>query len=271
MSLDDLNLEYLLNNACRIAREAGDRIMEIYGEGFQVEHKSDRSPLTAADMAAHRHIVAGLRDLSPSLPILSEESDQIPFSERSRWQTYWLVDPLDGTREFIKRNGEFTVNIALIHDHEPVLGVVAAPALDRLYSAARGLGAHRHEPAAAAGERIQVNRDRRTQPVIAGSRSHGTERMQQFLERVGEHELISMGSSLKFCLVAEGKADLYPRLGPTSEWDTAAAQCVVCEAGGVVTDLSLSPLRYNTHDGILNPEFLVIADPARGWEGYLPA
>ncbi|MCG5512300.1 3'(2'),5'-bisphosphate nucleotidase CysQ [Ectothiorhodospira shaposhnikovii] len=270
MSLDDLNLEYLLNNACRIAREAGDRIMEIYDEGFQVEQKSDRTPLTEADMAAHRHIVAGLRDLSPCLPILSEESDRIPFSERARWQTYWLVDPLDGTREFIKRNGEFTVNIALIHEHEPVLGVVAAPALDRLYSAARGMGAHRHEPAATVGERIQVNRDRRTKPVIAGSRSHGTERMQQFLERVGEHELVSMGSSLKFCLVAEGKADLYPRLGPTSEWDTAAAQCVVHEAGGVVTDLHLSPLRYNTHEGILNPEFLVMADPTRGWERHLP-
>ncbi|SEP86550.1 3'(2'), 5'-bisphosphate nucleotidase [Ectothiorhodospira magna] len=270
MSLDDLNLEYLLNNACRIAREAGDRIMTIYGEAFQVSHKADRTPLTAADMAAHRHIVAGLQELNPCFPVLSEESDRIPFSERARWQTYWLVDPLDGTREFIKRNGEFTVNIALIHDHEPVLGVVSAPALDRLYRAAQGLGAYCHAPMAAQGTRIQVNPDRGTAPIIVGSRAHGTERLQQFLKRVGNHELISMGSSLKFCLVAEGKADLYPRFGPTSEWDTAAAQCVVQEAGGVVTDLELRPLRYNTREGLLNPEFLVSADPSRGWEDYVP-
>ncbi|AHK80216.1 3'-5'-bisphosphate nucleotidase [Ectothiorhodospira haloalkaliphila] len=268
MTLDEHSLERLLNNTCRIAREAGAAIMAIYGQGFDVMEKADRTPLTEADMAAHRHIVQGLGELTPEIPILSEESTQIPFGERSQWSSYWLVDPLDGTREFIKRNGEFTVNIALIHDHEPVLGVVFCPALDLLYSAARGLGAHRRRSAADAAEPIRVNTGQRV-PVIAGSRSHGTERMQALLERVGEHELISMGSSLKFCLVAEGKADLYPRLGPTSEWDTAAAQCVVCEAGGQVTDIHMQPLRYNTKDSLLNPEFLVIGDTNRNWAQYL--
>ncbi|MBK1693013.1 3'(2'),5'-bisphosphate nucleotidase CysQ [Ectothiorhodospira mobilis] len=268
MTLNEQTLDPLLIHARRIAREAGARILDIYGEDFQVAEKDDRTPLTEADMAAHRHIVQGLRDLEPELPILSEESDGIPFSERTQWTTYWLVDPLDGTREFIKRNGEFTVNIALIHEHEPVLGVVLAPVLDLLYSAARGRGAWRHQPARETGQPIHVHRDER-RPVIAGSRSHGTDRLQAFLERIGPHELISMGSSLKFCLVAEGRADLYPRLGPTSEWDTAAAHCVVNEAGGAVTDTALRPLRYNTKESLRNPEFLVMADPQRDWGRYL--
>ncbi|MCG5514715.1 MULTISPECIES: 3'(2'),5'-bisphosphate nucleotidase CysQ [unclassified Ectothiorhodospira] len=268
MTLDERSLDLLLNNACRIAREAGAAIMAIYGEGFDVTEKADRTPLTEADMAAHRHIVQGLGELTPAIPILSEESNQIPFSERRQWSSYWLVDPLDGTREFIKRNGEFTVNIALIQDHEPVLGVVFCPALDLLYSAARGLGAHRRQPSTAAAEPIQVSRVQRI-PVIAGSRSHGTERLQALLERVGEHELISMGSSLKFCLVADGRADFYPRLGPTCEWDTAAAHCIVREAGGQVTDVQFEPLRYNTKDSLLNPEFLVIGDTDRDWSRYL--
>ncbi|SFM63384.1 3'(2'),5'-bisphosphate nucleotidase [Ectothiorhodospira mobilis] len=268
MTLNEATLDHLLIHARRIAREAGTRILDVYGEDFQVAEKDDRTPLTEADMASHRHIVQGLRDLHPELPILSEESDGIPFSERAQWTTYWLVDPLDGTREFIKRNGEFTVNIALIHEHEPVLGVVLAPVLDLLYSAARGRGAWRHQPSGEAGQPVHVHRGER-RPVIAGSRSHGTDRLQAFLERVGPHELISMGSSLKFCLVAEGKADLYPRLGPTSEWDTAAAHCVVNEAGGAVTDTGLRPLRYNTKESLLNPEFLVMADPQRDWGRYL--
>ncbi|WP_018232735.1 3'(2'),5'-bisphosphate nucleotidase CysQ [Thioalkalivibrio thiocyanodenitrificans] len=254
----DLSLEHLHNNACLIARQAGALILAVYEQDFHVTEKTDRSPLTEADMAAHNHIVTALKDLTPALPVLSEESDRIPFSERSGWRTYWLVDPLDGTREFVKRNGEFTVNIALIHDHEPVLGVVYAPVLDLCYTAARGLGASRN--ASGAGpEAIRVGR-RRRHPVVAGSRSHGTERMGRLLERLGKHELISMGSSLKFCLVAEGRADIYPRLGPTCEWDTAAAQCVVCEAGGQVVDLQGEPLRYNTRESLRNPEFLVIGD-----------
>lgn len=254
----NLPLEHLRSNACLIARQAGDLILAIYEQDFLVSEKSDRSPLTEADMAAHHHIVSALKDLTPGLPVLSEESDQIPFSERSAWRTYWLVDPLDGTREFVKRNGEFTVNIALIHEHEPALGVVRAPVPGLCYSAARGLGAHRRQDDAEP-EAIHISR-RRRKPVVAGSRSHGTDRMRAFLEHLGDHELISMGSSLKFCLVAEGRADLYPRLGPTCEWDTAAAQCVVCEAGGRVTDLEGEPLRYNTRESLRNPDFIVSGD-----------
>lgn len=268
MPLNETQLATLMNNVCRLAREAGAQIMKVYDSEFDVTRKDDRSPLTEADLAAHHCIVNGLRYLTPDLPVLSEESEGIPFSQRQTWLTYWLVDPLDGTREFIKRNGEFTVNIALIHDHEPVLGVVFAPALDLLYSAARGLGAHRAQPATDPSSPVRVSRQRR-HPVIAGSRSHGSERFQTLLERVGKHHLISMGSSLKFCLVAEGKADLYARLGPTSEWDTAAAQCVVCEAGGQVTDLGRRPLRYNTRDSLLNPEFIAFGRDDLDLETYL--
>jgi 3'(2'), 5'-bisphosphate nucleotidase len=253
-----LSLAHLRNNACLIARQAGACILAIYEQDFRVTEKSDRSPLTEADMAAHSHILSALKDLTPDLPVLSEECDQIPYSERAAWRTYWLVDPLDGTREFVKRNGEFTVNIALVHDHEPVIGVVYAPVPDLCYSAARGMGASRTRGDAEA-EPIRVSR-RRRRPVVAGSRSHGTDRLHGFLARLGDHELISMGSALKFCLVAEGRADIYPRLGPTCEWDTAAAQCVVCEAGGRVTDLQGQPLRYNTRESLLNPEFIVVGD-----------
>ena len=255
---EGLSLEHLRNNACLIARQAGRLILDVYEQEFEVSEKTDRSPLTEADMAAHHHILTALKDLTPDLPVLSEESDGIPFSERSTWRTYWLVDPLDGTREFVKSNGEFTVNIALIHDHEPVLGVVHAPVLDVCYTAARGLGALRITEGGKP-EPIRISR-RRRRPVVAGSRSHGTERMEQLLQRLGNHELVSMGSSLKFCLVAEGRADVYPRLGPTCEWDTAAAQCVVCEAGGRVVDLHGEPLRYNTRESLRNPEFLVTGD-----------
>jgi 3'(2'), 5'-bisphosphate nucleotidase len=253
-----LSLEHLRNNACLIAREAGARILAIYEEVFEVQEKDDRSPLTEADLAAHRHILGALKELTPELPVLSEESDQIPWSVRAGWSTYWLVDPLDGTREFVKHNGEFTVNIALIHDQVPVLGVVHAPALGLCYRAARGLGAERSEQG---GEPtpIRISR-RRKRPVVAGSRSHGSERMGAFLERLGDHEFLPMGSSLKLCLVAEGRADIYPRLGPTSEWDTAAAQCIVTEAGGQVLDLQGQPLRCNTGESLLNPEFIVVGD-----------
>ncbi len=255
---EGLSLEHLRNNACLIARQAGESILAIYEQGFEVLEKDDRSPLTEADMAAHRLIVSALKELTPSLPVLSEESEQIPYAVRAGWRTYWLVDPLDGTREFVKRNGEFTVNIALIHDNEPVLGVVHAPVLGVCYQAARGLGAQRLT-AEGEPEALRISR-RRTRPVVAGSRSHGTERMADFLAGLGEHEYLSMGSSLKFCLVAEGRADIYPRLGPTSEWDTAAAQCIVTEAGGLVLDLQGHPLRCNTGESLLNPEFIVVGD-----------
>src|SRR5690606_6667279 len=180
----------------------------------------------------------------------------------------WLVDPLDGTREFVKRNGEFTVNIALIDDHQPILGVIIVPVTGLCYYACRGFGAFRQERGKTA-TRIQVRTRDMTRLVVAGSRSHAGERLAAFLDRLGGYELVSMGSSLKSCLVAEGQADLYARLGPTSEWDTAAAHCIVDEAGGRITDTGMRPLRYNTKESLLNPAFFVSGDPAHDWSKYL--
>ncbi len=264
------DLAALLEPVKAIATEAGERIMAVYGTSFDVEAKGDDSPLTAADLAAHESIVAGLGSLTPEIPVLSEESSHVPFAERAAWRCYWLVDPLDGTKEFIKRNGEFTVNIALIVEHEPVLGVVGVPARDLCYYAARGAGAFRQRDGAEP-EPIRV-RPLGPGPVrVVGSRSHRGAALDAFVARLGEHALVPVGSSLKFCLVAEGGADIYPRLGPTSEWDTAAAQCVVEVAGGRVIDVKGRRLAYNTKESLLNPHFLVVADPARDWLACLPA
>lgn len=258
----------LLDAVNGIAVDAGVKILEVYETNFDVDEKDDRSPLTAADLAAHKTIVEGLGRLTPDIPILSEESASIPYTERASWEWYWLVDPLDGTREFIKRNGEFTVNIALIHSGQVALGVVYVPVKRVTYYACREGGAFRREGDHEA-QSISV-RDLQPGPVIvAGSRSHRGDSLNRFLENIGEHEMISMGSALKSCLVAEGRADIYPRLGPTSEWDTAAAQCVVEEAGGKVTGLDMQPLRYNTKDSLLNPHFLVFGDASRDWSQYL--
>ena len=265
--------ETLINDVIELAVEAGHRIMEIYDTDFDVEHKSDDSPLTAADMAAHNTIGAGLSKLTPEIPILSEESAKIPFSERSQWQRYWLVDPLDGTREFVKRNGEFTVNIALIDNHESVLGVIYTPVTGATYYAARGVGAYKMTVGESGNNTKAVKIHSRAKTadstIIAGSRSHRGDSLEAFLKRIGEYDIISMGSSLKSCLVAEGAADIYPRLGPTSEWDTAAAQCVVEEAGGCIIKTDGETLRYNTKDSLLNPHFLVIGDPEFDWRRFL--
>ncbi len=268
--LDNDSLRELLPALTELAREAGARILEIYQTEFDVTHKGDDSPLTAADMAAHETILTGLNRLTPEIPVLSEESAHIPFQERQRWHRYWLVDPLDGTREFIKRNGEFTVNIALIEGQQPRLGVIQVPVSGLVYRAAVGLGA----------EKILADEPPRpihTRPlpengpiVVAGSRSHGNDKLERFLAALGrETEVFPMGSSLKSCRVAEGGADLYARLGPTSEWDTAAAQAIVEAAGGVVMDLAGRPLRYNTKDSLLNPSFLVAGDPTMDWRPAL--
>ena len=235
-------LSELLDPISRLALRAGHAILDIYETDYAIEHKDDKTPLTEADLAAHEIIDAGLNELLPSVPILSEESAAIPFSERSTWNNYWLVDPLDGTREFIKRNGEFTVNIALIVGGEPVMGVVYAPVTGVSYFAFRGQGAFKQEKDAEA-VRIQTRKNPHGKIIVAGSRSHRGDSLNAFLANIGDYEIISMGSSLKSCLVAEGVADVYARFGPTSEWDTAAAQCVVEEAGGVLTDTSMKPLR----------------------------
>ena len=251
-----------------IARTAGQAILEVYQQDFSVEHKEDSSPLTAADLASHRAIVQGLGELDPETPILSEEGADIPFATRSQWARYWLIDPLDGTREFVKRNGEFTVNIALIENGVPTVGVVHIPVSGISYVGQAGRGAWKVD-AQNQPSPIRVNTKVQRPVRVAGSRSHAGDSLKLFLERLGEHEIVSMGSSLKLCLVAEGAADVYPRLGPTSEWDTAAAQAVVEAAGGMVTDTQLEPLRYNTKDSLLNPHFLVFGDASGDWGQYL--
>ncbi|MBL8199420.1 MAG: 3'(2'),5'-bisphosphate nucleotidase CysQ [Chromatiales bacterium] len=255
----------LLPGVIEVARAAGRAILGIYARpDHDVETKADRSPLTAADRAANDVIIAGLAALAPDIPLWSEESATVAWDTRRQWSRFWLVDPLDGTREFIKRNGEFTVNIALVVGHSPVLGVVHAPVLDRDYYGVAGHGAFRAD-AGGAGRPIRV-RAPATPPLrVAGSRSHRGSSLDGVLARLGEHRLVAMGSSLKFCLVAEGEADFYPRLGPTSEWDTAAAQAVVEAAGGAVVDLEGQPLRYNTRPELLNPHFIARGDPGRDW------
>lgn len=246
-----------------VTRSAGDAILEVYASSFSVQHKADASPLTEADLAAQRVLLEGLVRLA-DLPVLSEESAAAPWSERRAWARYWLVDPLDGTREFVKRNGEFTVNVALVEGDASVLGVIHAPVSGELALAAVGEGAWLQS---APGELPRAMSVRRapTRPVLACSRSHGSPEEQQMLARLGEHQRMPLGSSLKFLRLAEGNADLYLRLGPTSEWDTAAAQCILEEAGGAVLDLSGEPLRYNRKESLLNPHFVAVADTMQDW------
>ena len=258
----------LLAAARRVATAAADRILAIYRAPFDVTRKEDASPLTEADLASHRTIVDGLLAITPDIPVLSEESPEVDFTTRSGWARYWLVDPLDGTRDFVKRNDEFTVNIALIERHTPVLGVVAVPATGVVYAAARGLGARRHYRD---GDQVLAVRRPAARPFrVAASRSHRDRKTEAFIRNLGPCEEISIGSALKFCLLAEGAVDIYPRFGPTCEWDTAAAQVVVEQAGGRVTDVELAPLRCNTSESLLNPHFLAFGDATIDWRGFVP-
>jgi 3'(2'), 5'-bisphosphate nucleotidase len=216
----------------------------------RVEYKADHSPLTQADLASHQILETGLGRLEPHWPVLSEESVEVPFEERKSWRHFWMIDPLDGTKEFLHRTGEFTVNIALIEDGRPILGVVYAPVIDKLYFAARGAGSYRTEGSVTSP--INVAPATKGSPRFVVSRSHASE-----LETRGCESRV-MGSSLKFCLIAEGAADVYPRNGPTMEWDTAAAQCILEEAGGSVTDLEGNTIKYNKHV-LLNSAFVARA------------
>ena len=264
MSID---AKKLLPSIIEISEQASEKILEHYQTDFKIEEKADQTPLTSADMAAHHCIVNALNKLTPELPVLSEEASNISFDERKTWQDYWLVDPLDGTREFIKRNGEFSVNIALISNHQPILGVIYVPVTGVCYYACKGQGSYKKTM-----DGIEKNKVRKTDPnsiIVAGSRSYQDDSLDHFLKNIEDYTIINMGSSIKSCLVAEGKVDIYPRLGPTSEWDTAAAQCIVEEAGGYVTDTSLKPLCYNTKDVLLNPHFFVFADSGIHWPDYL--
>lgn len=257
-------LATLLPEVIRIARAAGEEILHVYRCEFSVELKGDQTPLTAADLAAQHLIETELAALTPDIPMLGEESKPECIAARRSWPTLWLVDPLDGTREFVERNGDFTVNIALVHEHQPVLGVVYAPAINALYAGIPGQGAWRAEtdgtlkPIAAARSSAAV-------PRVLVSRSHRGNSLDAMLARMGAHELVPVGSALKFGLLAEGRGDLYARLSPTSEWDTAAGQAVAVAAGAQVETPEGEPLRYNTRPELLNPCFIAYADTARNW------
>lgn len=237
----------------KIALNAGNAIMQIYTQEFHIEYKEDKSPLTEADLKANEIICSSLKKLYPDIPMLSEENKEVPYEVRKNWEYYWCIDPIDGTKEFIKRNGEFTVNIALIYKHTPVLGVVYAPAIDEMYWAKKGIGAFKNE------KKLPINKEKNIYTVVA-SKSHLSKETKEFIERIEtqkEKKLISIGSSLKLCLVAEGIADIYPRLAPTMEWDTAAAHAIVLESAKDVVDYeSRNTLAYNK-ENLLNPWFIV--------------
>ena len=259
-----LDLEAMLEHAVAVAEKAAVGVCRIYRRDFTVDYKDDKSPLTEADLFAHEVIKEGLARITPQLPILSEESEDISFEERKTWETYWLVDPLDGTREFVKKRDDFTVNIALIHRHRAVLGVVYVPVAQTCYMAVSGKGA-RKRTAEGDEHTIRVRDDARGEPVIAVSVSHTGATTEKFLGEIGEHSLMRRGSLLKCCLIAEGKADFYPRFGKTGEWDTSAGQCILEEAGGALTDFSGAPLRYNTRQSLINPPFVACGPAAPNW------
>lgn len=256
--LDNINIEDIV----ALAKKAGDAIMDIYQKDFEVEFKADQSPLTEADTAAHKIIEQGLKELDQKnnrlIPLMSEEGKNIPYQNRKDWDYFWMVDPVDGTKEFIKKNGEFTVNIALINQGMPVLGVVYAPALGQMYWAKQGEGAFKD------GQALPLKRaEQRDSYKVVASRSHLSDETKIFIDEIKTEkvkELVSIGSSLKLCLVAEGEADIYPRLGPTMEWDTAAAHAVVLCAGMKVCEFNKGeiskPLVYNKQN-LLNPFFIV--------------
>ena len=253
----------LIEPVRRIAEDAGERILSVYANAdLEIETKDDDTPLTRADRAAHEAIRAGLAELTPDWPQLSEEGEGGAAAQRGSGARYWLIDPLDGTKEFIKRNGEFTVNVALIEAGVPVLGVVHAPALGITWGAVRGGPAWR-----AAGGECREIRTRAAQPPLTAvvSRSHREAAVADILARLGDYRELSVGSSLKICRIADGEADLYPRFGPTCEWDTGAAQCVLEAAGGCIMDLDLQPLIYNTSEAVLNPDFIAVGDPGYEW------
>ena len=272
--------EELILTALLAAKRAGEAILDVYGSDFAVEHKDDKSPLTLADKRSHEIIMDVLEQTitvnNGTVPVLSEEGRGIPFDERKEWEYFWLVDPLDGTKEFVKRNGEFTVNIALIRNHKPVLGIIYIPVKDVFYFAAIDFGTYKLENSESLfdnsvdnlsikelldkSQRLPLTNNNKSTFTVIGSRSHTSEEFSEFVkllnEKYGEVEFISSGSSLKLCLVAEGEADVYPRFGPTMEWDTAAGQAIVEQAEGSVMDIQTrEPLRYNKED-LLNPFFI---------------
>jgi len=248
--------EQLISSTVEIAKEAGMAITEIYNSDFDYQLKKDLSPITAADNLSHNIITERLKTLTPKIPILSEENCNIPYKIRSQWTQYWLVDPLDGTKEFIKKNGDFTVNIALIDNNKTVFGVIHIPVSNETYWGSKGNGSFY------ANENNDVKQiyvsDNHHNPIrLVASRSHPSEILNDLLEKIIDYEIIEVGSSIKFCLIASGQADCYPRFGPTSEWDTAAGEAIVSYAGGRVVNTNGDSMNYNVKEDYLNPNFIV--------------
>ena len=257
------------------SQKAADAILEVYERAdFDVEQKSDHSPLTAADLASHDILSRALKELTPDIPVLSEESAKTAFEQRQSWSRLWVVDPLDGTREFIKRNGEFTINIALVENHRAVLGLITVPVEATAYVGIPGHGAQRWQDYDES-QLIHTQRPLRETPIILGSRSHSNPVAEAYFQLLDDHfdgiERIGAGSALKFCRVAEGAADFYPRFGPTSEWDTAAGQALVEAAGGKVWLADGREMVYNARNSVLNDSFLVAGDPSFDWPMPTPA
>lgn len=250
-----------LEDLGNLAREAGKAILEIYETDFEVEQKADASPLTLADRRSHQIISTDLQSRYPAIPVLSEEGKEVPYAIRRAWPAFWLVDPLDGTKEFVKKNDEFTVNIALIEGTTPTLGVIYLPVLDRLYLADIRQGCWEQQPGTSR-KLVMGNTPPASPARVVKSRSHPSPDLEALLETLPSYESVSRGSSLKFCALAAGEADFYPRLGPTWEWDTAAGQAIVTAAGGVMVTLDGTPFTYNKPN-LLNGPFL--AAPSLAW------
>lgn len=255
------NLLSMIPNILEVASNASKAILDVYrSSDFQVKIKSDSSPVTRADLAANKIVVNALKKLTPLIPVLSEEGVHSIYSERKKWDTFWLVDPLDGTKEFIKRTGEFTVNIALVKNHQPVLGVVAVPVKDEYYWGVKNHKAFWKEKNETEFREITTQCNKNKPVRITVSRHHGDQtKLKEFLNSLGNYEIITCGSTLKICLIARGEADIYPRFGPTSEWDTAAGQCILEAAGGSITDLSGAKLQYNFKESLKNPKFIAFS------------
>jgi 3'(2'), 5'-bisphosphate nucleotidase len=244
-----------LEDIAKIATQAGDAIMQIYKEDFTVEYKDDKSPLTKADLKANEIICSSLEKLYPTIPIMSEENKQTDYEIRKNWQYYWCIDPIDGTKEFVKKNGEFTVNIALIYKNTPVLGVVYAPAIDEMYKAKKGEGAFKNSQKLP----LFTNTTPKEKLSVVASKSHLSQETQNFIDALDTKKIeqVSKGSSLKLCMVAEGIADIYPRLAPTMEWDTAAADAIVRESGKMTYDIENNQSVIYNKRNLLNPWFVV--------------
>ena len=248
--------EQLISSTVEIAKLAGEGITEIYNSDFDYQLKKDLSPITAADNLSHIIITKRLKILAPEIPILSEENCDIPYKIRANWTKYWLVDPLDGTKEFIKRNGEFTVNIALIENNTPIFGVIHLPVTSETYWGSQVNGSF-YSSGNNDVKEIHVSENHQNPIRLVASRSHPSEMLNSLLKKIVDYEIIEVGSSIKFCHIASGQADCYPRFGPTSEWDTAAGEAIVSSAGGHVVAASGNSMKYNVKEEYLNPNFIV--------------